>query len=206
MMYLSRVKINTNIRNTIKFLSSPQVMHAAVEASFADNDNTRKLWRIDYYMGKPYILIFSSNKPDFTSFINQFGYTDELGEIKDYQKVYDILRNNQEYRFRLSANPVYSIKQENGKRGKIVPHITIAQQEEWLKKKSEKIGFALGDFSIVRRDIKKFVRQNKYVTLSIVEYEGVLKITDAEIFRKTVTQGIGRAKSYGCGLLTLAKV
>jgi CRISPR system Cascade subunit CasE len=205
-MYLSRVKINTSIRNTIKILSSPQVVHAAVEASFADSDQTRKLWRIDYYRGHPYMLLFSQNKPDFVSFTKQFGYPDMPGEVHDYQKVLDILQNGQQYRFRLCANPVYSIKQGEGQRGKVVPHITIAQQEGWLQGKSEKAGFMLNEFAIKQRSIKKFTRQHKRVTLSMATYEGVLKIEDAEVFKVTLIQGIGRAKSYGCGLLTLAKL
>ena len=49
-MQLSRVKINTTKKkNTIKFLSSPQVIHASVEGCFADADTTRKLWRLDYF-------------------------------------------------------------------------------------------------------------------------------------------------------------
>jgi CRISPR system Cascade subunit CasE len=205
-MYLSRVKINTSIRNTLKFLSSPQVVHAVVEASFADSDQTRKLWRIDYYRGHSYMLLFSQNKPDFADFIKQFGYPDMSGEVRDYQKVLDILQNGQQYRFRLCANPVYSIKQGESQRGKIVPHITISQQEGWLQRKSEGAGFTLNEFAIKQRGIKKFTRQHKYVTLSTATYEGVLKIKDAEAFRATLIQGIGRAKSYGCGLLTLAKL
>ncbi len=205
-MYLSRVKINTSIRNTIKFLSSPQVVHAAVEASFADSDQTRKIWRIDYYRGYPYMLLFSQNKPDFASFIKQFGYPDMPGEVHDYQKVLDILQNGQQYRFRLCANPVYSLKQREGQRGKVVPHITIAQQEGWLQGKSERAGFTLNEFAIMQRGIKKFARQHKCVTLSTATYEGALKIKDAEVFKVTLIQGIGRAKSYGCGLLTLAKI
>ncbi len=205
-MYLSRVKINTSIRNTIKFLSSPQVVHAAVESSFADSDQTRKLWRLDYYQGQPYLLLLSQNKPDFAGLIAQFGYADMPGEMRDYQKVLDILQNGQQYRFRLCANPVYSVKQGDGERGKVVPHITIDQQEAWLERKSERGGFTLNEFTIMQRGIKKFTRQHKYVTLSMATYEGVLKIKDVELFRTTLLQGIGRAKSYGCGLLTLAKL
>ena len=205
-MYLSRVKINISIRNTIKFLSSPQVVHAAVEASFADSDQTRKLWRIDYFRGQPYMLLLSHNEPDFVNFIKQFGYPDISGEVRDYKKVLDVLGEGQKYRFRLCANPAYSLKQENGQRGKVVPHMTVKQQEGWLHKKSERAGFTLDEFAIVQRGIKKFRRQCKYVTLSTVIYEGVLTIQEVEVFKKTLIQGIGRAKSYGCGLLTLARL
>ena len=205
-MYLSRIKLNMRKRGTVKFLSSLQVAHAAVESSFAADDETRKLWRLDYFQGHPYALIFSSNRPDLNNFIAQFGYEDEPEEIRDYKRVLAILADGQRYRFRLCANPVHSIKQDENERGKIVPHITVAQQETWLENKSKKLGFSLGQYTVVQRAVKKFVRQHKYVTLSTAVFEGVLEIKDVEVFKDTLLKGIGRAKSYGCGLLTLARL
>ncbi len=205
-MYLSRVKINTSIRNTRKFLGSLQVIHASVESCFADHDTTRKLWRLDYFCGQPYLLVLSREKPDFTSLVEQYGYAGEDGEIRDYQRVLDCLEDGKRFRFRLCANPVHSIKDEGGKRGKVVPHVTICQQEEWLEQKCEKLGFSLDEFLVVQRELKRFTRQGKPITLHTAVYEGILTIRQAEIFRETLVQGIGRAKSYGCGLLTLARL
>ena len=36
-----------------------------------------------------------------------------------------------------------------------------------------------------------------------VTFEGMLKVTDAELFRKTLREGIGKEKAYGCGLMTV---
>ncbi|MFQ6197744.1 type I-E CRISPR-associated protein Cas6/Cse3/CasE [Streptomyces sp. NPDC000405] len=35
-------------------------------------------------------------------------------------------------------------------------------------------------------------------------FDGLLRITDIASFRRTLTQGLGKAKAYGCGLMTLA--
>ena len=206
-MFLSRIRINHKRRSTIKFMSSLQVMHATVESCFERSDTTRKLWRLDYFKGDPYILILSENKPDFTSLVAQYGYDGDCGESKDYQKVLDILAEGQQYRFRFCGNPVHSVAMQNSRgRGKVLPHVTVAQQEDWLRQKSDKAGFSLGAFSVIMRDVKKFSRQGKTVTLSTAVFEGVLKVTDAKLFREALISGIGRAKSYGCGLLTLARV
>ena len=205
-MYLSRVKINTNIRTTMKFLGSPQVIHASVESCFPSADLTRKLWRLDYFQGQPCLLLLSQEKPDFTHLIDQFGYPGDSGEIRDYQHVLERLQSGMRYRFRLCANPVYSLKSEDGKRGKVVPHVTVQQQEDWLQKKCGQLGFSIDTAVVLQRSVKKFTRQKKYVTLHTAIYEGVLTIRDAEMFRKTLVQGVGRAKSYGCGLLTLARL
>lgn len=205
-MYLSRVRINNNKRDTIKFLSSLQVIHAAVEGCFADVDQSRKLWRLDYLQNQPYLLLLSQEKPDFAELVKQFGYDGDTGESRDYQGLLDSLKMGAQYRFRLCANPVVSLNVEPGKRGKVVPHVTIEYQEEWLRKRADAIGSSLDSFSVVQRGVKRFFRNGKKVTLHTADYEGILTITDADLFRKALTNGIGRAKSYGCGLLTLGRV
>ncbi|MGW5095675.1 type I-E CRISPR-associated protein Cas6/Cse3/CasE [Streptomyces nodosus] len=42
------------------------------------------------------------------------------------------------------------------------------------------------------------------VSLVTVTFDGRLEVTDPQLLRRVLTQGIGKAKAYGCGLLTLA--
>ncbi|GEK04458.1 type I-E CRISPR-associated protein Cas6/Cse3/CasE [Streptomyces sp. 1-11] len=42
------------------------------------------------------------------------------------------------------------------------------------------------------------------VSLVTVTFDGRLEVTDPQLLRRALTQGIGKAKAYGCGLLTLA--
>ncbi|WP_411081746.1 type I-E CRISPR-associated protein Cas6/Cse3/CasE [Streptomyces sp. cmx-18-6] len=44
------------------------------------------------------------------------------------------------------------------------------------------------------------------VQITKVTFDGRLRITDPEAFRRTLTHGLGKAKAYGCGLMTLAPV
>ena len=53
---------------------------------------------------------------------------------------------------------------------------------------------------------RKNPSQETKVRLLAVTYEGVLTVTDTELFCKALTEGIGRGKAYGMGLLTVAKV
>ncbi|MCX4993373.1 type I-E CRISPR-associated protein Cas6/Cse3/CasE [Streptomyces sp. NBC_00568] len=46
--------------------------------------------------------------------------------------------------------------------------------------------------------------QRRPVSLLTVTYDGRLQVTDPEALRRTLTQGLGKAKAYGCGLMTLA--
>ena len=208
-IFLSRVEINTKRKATMKFLSSLQVMHASVENCFTE-DNTRKLWRLDYFKNAYYVLILSANKPDLSVIKEQYGFQEQVAnDVMDYERVLDLLQNGQVWRFRLRANPVHSVKKGQNpefSRGKVYPHITVEQQKNWLLERSEKLGFSIKNFDIVQREVKKFKRQDKFVTLSMATYEGILEVEDVDAFRKTLTAGVGKAKAYGCGLLTLARI
>ncbi|MFD9070500.1 type I-E CRISPR-associated protein Cas6/Cse3/CasE [Streptomyces lasiicapitis] len=48
--------------------------------------------------------------------------------------------------------------------------------------------------------------RNRPVQFTRATFDGRLCITDVEAFRRTLTHGLGKAKAYGCGLMTLAPI
>jgi CRISPR system Cascade subunit CasE len=175
----------------------------------------RLLWRVDYVTDKCYLLILSEEQPNLTSIVQQFGYSDvqPQGETKEYAPFLDKLQNGQRWRFRLRANPVRSsfkdIDEKTG-RGKIFAHVTREQQKQWLLKRAEGHGFVVKpeEFAVVHTDWKKFCKSTQgqhQVVLRTATFEGVLTIADAGVFRNALISGIGRAKAYGCGLMTIMR-
>lgn len=197
-------------------LASPQKIHAAIENSFPPDmpQNGRNLWRTDKLNDALYLLVLSSRKPDFTHIVEQFGWpgSDQGWETKDYNAFLKRISSGQKWQFRLRANPVRSVKlpdkgdSETRSRGKIYAHVTVKQQEQWLLERSDKNGFKLLSYNVIQQEIRKFQRQNKPVTIGTAVFEGVLEIVDTDLFIKALTGGIGRAKAYGCGLLTITQV
>ncbi|MFC8899488.1 type I-E CRISPR-associated protein Cas6/Cse3/CasE [Streptomyces cinereoruber] len=47
-------------------------------------------------------------------------------------------------------------------------------------------------------------RRGKPVTLVTATFDGRLEVADPDLLRRTLTRGLGKAKAYGCGLMTLA--
>nr|PZN17767.1 MAG: type I-E CRISPR-associated protein Cas6/Cse3/CasE [Mycolicibacterium hassiacum] len=228
-MFLTRLAINTRRRGAQKLLASPQAMHAAVMAGFAENQvvagEQRVLWRVDNYSAQRVLLYtLSPVRPDFTHLVEQAGWpTSQSWDTWCYEPLLDRLRNGQRWRFRLTANPVRSGRREGWSDTKPLGHVTVEQQERWLIDRAEKAGFRLlprggrqgtrdaaavepcgVDLAVVDRSVRRFRRQNQLVTLSVATFEGTLEITDVGAIRATLTRGLGRAKAYGCGLLTLA--
>jgi CRISPR system Cascade subunit CasE len=206
MMYISRIELDATRRETLRALASPSVLHGALERCF-EGERRHPLWRIDTLCGKTYLLVVSTVPPDLLPIKEQFGLPDSSGETRDYTPALTRIREDDAMRFRLLANPVRRLT-ENGVK-KIVAHQTPEYQRAWLYSKARKCGFLLQDgaFDAVSEGWKRFRKADgSFVEIKTVVFEGVLTVTDATALRDALTDGIGRAKAYGCGLLTLARV
>lgn len=218
-MFLTRMPINARRRGARLLLSSPQAVHAAVLAGFPDpgpTDQGRVLWRLDTY-GPQRVLLYvcSPEAPDFTHIVEQAGWpATQTWDTRSYDGLLGSLCAGQRWQFRLTANPVHSVRREGWADTKPLGHVTVSQQQQWLLARTERLGFRVAksatdgsepDLAVVDRAVRRFGRKGARVTLSTATYEGHLEVEDAEALRRALTFGIGRAKSYGCGLLTLAR-
>ena len=206
-MYLSRVSLDLHKRATMIALANPQRFHGAVEQAFP-GERRRRLWRLDPLGGKLYLMILSEDAPDLSGIEDQFG-SGEPGETKSYDPLLERILPDSVWRFRLTANPTVSSAPSSGplERGKVQAHVTPKFQEEWLRARAEKHGFCLKSLQVTGCRWLRFRKgqQGKPVTLLSVVYEGVLQVTDPVLFRQVLTEGIGRGKAYGQGLLTVTR-
>jgi CRISPR system Cascade subunit CasE len=204
-MYLTRIELDLSKRKTLKVFSAPNLLHGAIENSFK-GDRKRNLWRIDKLHDSQYLLIVSNDIPDTDLLVDQFGVLN-TAETRDYQKLLDRITVGDIWNFKLVANPTNSIKTEENSRGKVVAHIGVHHQKEWLVQKSAKNGFYvdLEDFQVTGSQWYSFKKKEKgaRITMLAVTYIGTLKVTDAELFKNALINGIGREKAYGMGLLTI---
>lgn len=207
-MYLSRVEIDIQNRQKIRDLSHLGAFHNWIEQSFPDEINkkirTRKLWRIDKLNGRYYLLLVSPSKPNL-NLLERYGILGSA-ETKPYSTFLHTLKEGMRLRFRVTLNPVISVKEGEGRRGRVKPHVTFEHQIRFLLERDERNGFSLNpnDFSITERSYVPFRKaHNKTIQLSKVTYEGILTITNKERFIKTLTEGFGKKKAYGFGLMTV---
>ncbi|XVV06691.1 type I-E CRISPR-associated protein Cas6/Cse3/CasE [Actinosynnema sp. CA-248983] len=218
-MHLTRFEINPARRAARDLLASPQKVHAAVMFAFpADSTHTgegRILWRIDHQGPRAMLYVVSPHRPDLTHLVEQVGRpATQTWDTRDYRPLLDRLANGQEWAFRLKANPVSSRrKTPDAPRSQRFGHVTVTQQTDWLITRTERFGFTIPhgehkepDVAVRRRENLRFTRQGRDVTLSTATYEGRMEITNADALRTALVNGIGHAKGYGCGLLTLAPV
>ena len=130
-MYLSQLHLDGNSRQTRNALSAPSKFHGAVESAFPGS-RQRNLWRIDQRGGQFYLLVLSTQKPDLTAASEQFGVQGETWQTKSCQTLLDRICTDSRWRFRLCANPTYSVQSGNGKRGRVCAHSELEHQIQWL--------------------------------------------------------------------------
>lgn len=217
-MHLTQFDINTGLRQSQRLLASPERLHAAVLGCFPPGQGSgpdgRTLWRLDRGPEKhrATLLIVSPLVPDLTALNEQAGWaTGSPGRTADYDRLLQSLTPGRVWQFRLAANPVRSVPVP-GQRGRRVAHVTAAQQKQWLASKAAQIGVSFGtddgetSFEVTRREVLRFSRGGSTVTLARAQFDGRLRVEDAAMLREALTHGVGPAKGYGCGLLTLAPV
>jgi len=125
--------------------------------------------------------------------------------------------NGQSLRFRLRANPIKTIKDNSKgtveKKGKTftktvrVPLLHEDQQQAWLERKLQ--DFAQLETLVVQPEPITYFRKAKESRsgkIQTVLFDGIMTVTDPTEFESQVFQGIGPAKAFGCGLLSIARI
>ena len=209
-MFLSKLLLDPANHQVRSELANRYELHRTLTTQFphAGRDQIGLLYRIEIPDGYTYqpitLLVQSQLKPTWENF-EQHGYLVENPQVKTFDLVFPA---GAMYYFRLIANPSKRQKQADGK-GK---RVGIYQQEEqlgWLRRKSDQGGFHVMDLKFSDQGFIKGIKQEDGKTHMIqhlaVQFDGRLQITDETQFQKTFMNGIGSAKAFGLGLLSLAR-
>lgn len=192
----------------------------------------RVLWRLDRDAAAEVLLyVVSPHRPDLTHLVEQAGWPAAAAsgtpgwQTYAYVPFLERLEKGAVWNFRLTANPVhYARTRDDQATTKRTAHITPRHQLQWLLQRQDAGGFRIavttpaegaagqaGEAQAVVRDQRtvNFAKKGaggRRVTLATVTFDGRLEVTDPDALRHVLTAGIGRAKAYGCGLMTLAPV
>ena len=201
-MYISQLNLNLKSKDVRRDLSNCYEMHRTVCRAFPDKDNGgtgRILYRIEnnnssIYYNNASIIVVSEKKPDWDKIKSNEDYLSEY-KSKDYEIN---LSEKQLLRFFLKANP--TVKKDGKRKGLY----GSKEQENWLVRKADENGFKIMDFTPRQDDYLKNKSGKEIEFLSVI-YEGVLQVTDVNKFKDALYNGIGSAKGFGFGLMTVAR-
>jgi CRISPR system Cascade subunit CasE len=204
-MFLSKLTLNPSpaARAVQRDLASPYELHRTLMRGFPDKicgGPGRVLFRVEPTRedDPPVVLVQSEKSPDWSSLLHDGHYL----LAAHWKEVRISVAAGQPLRFRFRANPTVR------RAGKRMGLVRCEEQRKWLERKAAAAGFALLDFT-VRRSARYVSRvrtgeRSGTQTHLGVDYEGLLKVTDRELFAAALAGGIGSAKGYGFGLLSVA--
>jgi CRISPR system Cascade subunit CasE len=206
-MHLSKLILNPSpaARQVLRDLASPYEMHRTILRAFPSHDDGgpgRVLFRLEPPTpDQPPVVLVQSDKPPKWDALDALpGYL-LSAEVKQFDPG---LPTGRKLRFRLRANP--TVKRDGKRHGLLDDQAQFA----WLIRKGQASGFHPMDFT-VRRSGNLTSRRSSddgpsRQTHLAVDYEGILEVTDAEAFTKALAAGIGPAKAFGFGLLSIAPI
>jgi CRISPR system Cascade subunit CasE len=231
-MYLSRLKLNLRSPDVQRDLSDCQNLHRTVMSGFPEYDGDGGaraefgvLYRLDYDRGAGVLLVQSRVEPNWSQLPDGYVSASDAPQPKALTTAYGSLSAGRVLTFRLRANVTKKIKTKSspdGRRrhGNRVEVWDESRRLDWLARKGKAGGFEIVTARInggkphpaarVNPEGKTRGRKSSRpegstrLTFGGVVFEGLLRVTDASEFRKTLSAGIGSAKAYGFGLLSVA--
>ena len=211
MYYTQLKKIQTQNSNNLEDIYT---LHKAIMSGFKDYKNPgRILYREEKTPNNGSIILMQS-----PVLPNPVHFTEELKmQATKELDISTLFKEKDKFRFRLVAAPSRKPVQEKRRRALK----NQKEQIEWLLHKGQKHGFKLlqtqeDDWSAIDMaptynitikplETKNGKKENHKITIPCIQYDGEIEVTDSQLFLQVVQNGIGSAKSFGMGLLSLKR-
>jgi CRISPR system Cascade subunit CasE len=139
------------------------------------------------------ILILSEEQPERPAY----------GELLSKEIPKSFLHQDH-YGFEVVINPTI----RDSKTGRIIPVRGRDSLLQWFTQKSSTYGFIVDkdSLSVSETNIIRFKKDSKEVILGKAKFTGKLTVIDRELFIKSFSNGLGRAKGFGFGLLQIVPI
>ena len=200
MYYLTKIDLRSSKRVDYKREDNfMYILHGIIYRAFNEKED-KKLF--SYLEKRSEIYIFSEKIPNKEHLIKEFNKDNKSINIYKYDKVIENLYNGKEFEYGILFNPSKQDFKHNG-RGSVRALIKNEEQEEWLKRKGEELGFKVLSYD---KEYHRYYKCKNDIGKLGVRSTGRLKITDSEKFKQCLINGIGRCKSFGFGLLLVNEI
>ncbi len=228
-MFLARAFLNPISRAVRADLADPVSLHRTIMRAFPDDAGPRAreahavLHRVDEdaRRGRFVLHVQSATRPDFSRL--DASYFLDLGDdldltgtgglenpaVRDVDDERSRIGAGDRFVFRLRANTTRKItklvKDTNlpTKNGQRVPVRGEEGRLAWLERHASKAGFRVGDVQVI--EVPSVSSRGTGRSFAGASFEGHLLVTDPGAFREGLAKGLGPAKAFGFGLLSIQR-
>ncbi len=176
------------------------------------------LFRVDPLPGgRAIIVVLSALEPDWGYAFNNALHL--LAAIPERPRPLRVnIEVGQRFRFRLNANAVFrAVAKSRHRSGEPVKAEWIGKRigvsgdesslRRWIERRAASAGFSVSELTAAQPGyvyVNKTSAAGDAQRLRSVRYEGLLEVNDPDRFRDALISGIGPAKAFGFGLLSIA--
>lgn len=156
------------------------------------------LYRVEERPGGARVLVQTQLKPNLERLPTGYG----TAQARDLELLLRWLVPGRLVRYRLAANTCRRLSRST----KVVP-LRGADADEWWIARA--LGCGLELQSVTSRSPGDAIgggAPEKRIRHTLTQFDGVAAVADARALSAAITAGVGRGKSHGCGLLSIAPV
>jgi CRISPR system Cascade subunit CasE len=207
-MYLSKLTICTTSPQVLRALGDLHALHRLVLRGFPDAEEGgtgRVLYRLESRQSPrdtPTLIVQSEKQPDWSPLKDLV--------VAQGPKVWEPeFSVGQKLQFRLRATPTK--KTFFGPESRHPGHRRVAltkeqEQRDWFLRKASEAGFEVLSLRLTTIGWQGGQKSDgANLRHHGVDFEGVLTVTDPVLFAEALAAGIGAAKGFGFGLLSVAR-
>lgn len=211
-MYLSKLILNLRNAGARRDAAIPYELHRTLMRGIGEaRTGERLLYRIEPegHAAGPVVLVQTRHTVPVWDPMIENQYLLHAEGPKELEPVFE---DGDRLRFRLTANPV---KKQKGKR---IPLIFAAHDDkhvttyfDWLSRQGTQCGFRVlgvrdAPFRLASNRRKQSVYEKQKIPHFGVRFDGALEVTQPDLLLNALEAGIGPAKSFGFGLLSVSRM
>ncbi|WP_424534222.1 type I-E CRISPR-associated protein Cas6/Cse3/CasE [Sphaerisporangium viridialbum] len=201
--WLVRILPDLRRRDVNNDLADPDRLHKRMMMLVPDDMGDRAraqtgvLFRLEDIRNGVQLLVQTTMKPDLSRLPDGYG---ELA-LRELDALLGRLKPGTPVHYRIAANPSKRLGKNAGPQAGKIQALRGPAAEEWWVSRATAHGLAV---STVVSQSQRDIRAKGSVRHAVVRFDGSAVVTNPEAVQAAVLQGIGRGKTYGCGLLSLA--
>ncbi|MEU8975636.1 type I-E CRISPR-associated protein Cas6/Cse3/CasE [Streptomyces monashensis] len=209
---LTRILLNLAHPTVRRDLADYNALHRTIMQLLPDNlgphprQRAGALFRLEPGNHQPVLLLQTRIPPDLTALPDHYGTT----ATSDLTPTLHALTPGRRVRYRITANPSTRSRNTPGpgenplpKHGRVLALDDTAALA-WWQRRATQAGLHLNEATLEHRTFRRPRRGKPGPCHRLLQFDGTALITDPAALTDALLTGIGRAKSYGAGLLSLA--
>ena len=196
--YITQIDLTPNVVKEQK-ITDTYSLHRVVYDQFdltgscEEGQRQAPLWTVSNGDVVKKLIILSSIEPRNVE-------SEAVMQARSVKEMPEDLLEHSDYLFKITVNPVLVRRNE---KLKVIPIKDVTEIKKWFVNKCLKNGMEVNcsSLDLISKKADIFKANNIKNVINKCVVQGQLKVIDPEKFRYEIFNGIGRSKTFGCGLM-----